>query len=150
MAAGGAPPNLVGAFGPQTTELTVTWTIPANAPAGSVIVGTITAFGPLGGSVSSIFTPIVEVWHILDLYVVGGPVGPDAVVFTLINGYVQNFQAKLSSINLNILTRYRLSDSIPIPPASQVSSSISTLSLNGATAVTQTGTYRVNKAPFTG
>lgn len=148
--AASAPPNLIGAFGPQTTELTVTYTIAASAPAGTIIVGSITAFGPLGGSSSQFFTPIVEVWHIVDLYDTGGPVGPDAIVFTVINGYVQNFQAKLSSINLNILTRYRLTDSIPIPPASQVSSSISLLAANGASAVTQIVTYRVNKAPYTG
>lgn len=143
------PPNLVMAAGPQGGEITVTYSIASGAVAGTVVQGNIVAFGPLVPQQSVTVVPITEVWHVVDIYVQGAPSVVDASLITTINGYVQNVNPKLSSLNLNLLTRFRLPQSIPLAPASSFSSSISLLAAASA-AGTQVLTYQVVKSPFTG
>lgn len=144
-----AIPNIVTAIGPQTTELTVTYSIATSAPAGTVVSGNIVAFGPLTPSGGTVVVPNTEVWHLIDLYVAGAPVGPDAFVVTTLNGYQQNFQPKLSSMNLNLLTRFRLASSIPYIPNSSFSTSLVTLAAAGASGpYVQVLSYEMVKSPI--
>jgi hypothetical protein len=143
------PPNLVMAAGPQGAEITVTYSIPSGASAGTVIQGNVVAFGPLVPQQNVVVIPITEVWHIVDIYVQGAPAVVDATLITTVNGYVQNINPKLSSLNLNLLTRFRLQQSIPLAPSASFSSSISLLSTT-STSGTQVLTYKVIKSPFTG
>ena len=142
--------NLVMTTGAQPVELTVSFTVPANSPAGSIVQGNISAFGPLVAASNTIVIPITEVWHIIDMYVIGAPAAVDATIIPLINGYVQNVNPKLSSVNLNLLTRFRLPMSLPLSPSSTIAVSISTLALSGGATATQILTVKVTRAPYTG
>jgi len=117
--------------------------------AGTIVQGQIQAFGPLVPTQPVAVVPATEVWHITDIYVVGGPVAADAQLITIINGYIQNIAPKLSSLNLNLLTRFRLPMSIPLAPNTTWASSLNLLATPSANA-TQLVTYKVVKAPFTG
>jgi len=144
-----APPNLVMAVGPQPTEVTVSYSLTTAQTAGTIVQGQIQAFGPLVPTSPTVTVPSTEVWHIIDIYVVGGPVAADALVITVINGYVQNIAPKLSSLNLNLLTRFRLPMSIPLAPNTTWSSSLSLLA-TPSTNATQLLTYKITRSPFTG
>lgn len=145
-----APPNLVLTTGPQTTQITAAFSIPGSAATGTIVQATVSAFGPLVGSQTTIVVPITEVWHVIDLYVVSTPT-IDATLLTFINGYIQNIQPALSTTNINLLTRFRLPQSIPLAPGATFSSSISTLEANSSTlAVSQNVFYQIVRAPFTG
>lgn len=148
--AASAPPNLVVPVGPQPTQLLVSYSIAANAVNGSLIQGSVQAFGPLVGASASVQVPISEVWSLVRLSTVGGAVGPDAIVVTILNGISQVVFPTLSSLNENVLHPFALTQSIPFPPGSTFASSISTLSANGATAVTQVVKYWIVRAPYTG
>ena len=145
----GAPPNLVMAIGSQPTEINVNFSLTTTQTTGSVVAGNIEAFGPLSPPQPVVTVPAVEVWHITDLYVLGGPVAADGQVLLLINGYIQNIAPKLSSLNLNLLTRFRLPYSIPLAPNTTWSTSLYLLQTPTVNA-TQLLTIKVQKAPFTG
>ncbi|MGI0066937.1 MAG: hypothetical protein ACREB9_00705 [Thermoplasmata archaeon] len=144
-----SPPNLVLGVGPQATQLLATYTVAASAPAGTIVTGTISAFGPLVGASASIQVPISEVWQLVRTSITGAP-AIDATLITLINGVAQNFYPSLSSLNENLLHPFSLPQSIPFPPASTVATSIDTLGANGSTPVTMTVKYWVVRAPYTG
>ena len=137
------------AVGPQTTEVTVSYSLTPSQTAGSIVQGQMQSFGPLVPTSPRVTVPSTEVWHIIDIYVVGGPVAADALVLTTINGYPQNIAPKLSSLNLNLLTRFRLTLSIPLAPNTTWSSSLSLLA-TPTTNATQLLTYKITRAPFTG
>ena len=143
-------PNLVTSLGRQRTEIIASYTIPGNVAAGAVIQGSVTGFGPLVGAQTTIVLPISEVWHVEDIYCVGGPAFADAVVVTFVNGYQQNIAPALSSINLNLLTRFDIGETIVLPPASTFATSLSMLAAGPATGGTQLVKYKIVKEPFTG
>lgn len=143
-------PNLVTSLGRQRTEIIVSYTVPNSAASGAIIQGTVTAFGPLVGGQTTAVLPISEVWHVEDIYCVGGPAFVDAVVITFVNGYQQNIAPALSSINLNLLTRFDIGETIVLPPASTFASSLSLLAAGPATGGTQLVKYKIVKEPFTG
>lgn len=145
-------PNLVAALGGQGTELNASYVVGSGAVAGTVIAGSLTAFGPLAGVASQAITvPLAEVWWIEDIYDVGGVVsqGADAAVLMFVNGYMQNSQPALSTINLSLLTRFDLGYQIQLLPGVTFSTSISLLATAG-TGATQVVKFKVNKEPYTG
>jgi hypothetical protein len=143
-------PSQVMATGPQPFEITITFSIAGGAPAGTIVPGSISAFGPLVAAATTVVVPITEVWHIVDIYKQGGPAVVDAFILVLINGYVQNVQVKLSSINLNLLTRFRLGQSIVLSPASTFAVSLQLLATAPAGGGTETITFQTIKSPFRG
>ena len=141
-------PNLVTSSGPQRTELIASYSVGSSQANGSIFSGSVLGFGPLVGSQTTVVVPNSEVWHIEDIYDVGGPAYVDAVVVIFINGYQQNVQPTLSSINLNVLTRFSLTQTIVIPPAGTFATSIYTLAAGPSTGGTQVVKFKVNKVPL--
>jgi len=142
-------PGLVILTGPQDFEVTVSFALTAVMVAGQIVPGTIQAFGPFVPTSPTVQIPITEVWHIVDVYAVGGPVGPDANIQIFLNGYQQQINPKLSSVNLNLITRFQLGQSVVFSPASTIAISIVLLAAPTA-SVTQLLTLKAIKSPYTG
>jgi len=144
-------PDLVMATGSQVLEIQASFSETTTQSAGTVIQGQLQGFGVFVSASSQITVPITEVWHIIDVYNVGGVVGggADGTFVLLINGYIQNVQFRVSTTNLNLLTRFRLTQSIVLAPASTFSLSL-VLAGTPTGNVTQIETLKVIRAPYTG
>lgn len=144
-----ANPSLVTLTGPQKTEMQVSYSLTTSQTQGQSVNGNITAFGPLVGSSTTIVVPITEVWHITDVYINGTPVGPNGQLLIVINGYPQVVSPSIANTNINLLTRFRLAQSIPLSPA--VSFSISLVLDSAPTAAaTQSVYFPMIRSPYTG
>jgi hypothetical protein len=142
-------PGLVLLTGPQDFEITCAFALNNTMVAGQIIPAVITAFGPFVPAAAQVQLPITEVWHVVDIYTVGAPVGPDAFIQLFLNGYQQQINPKISSVNLNLITRFQLQQTLVFAPASTVSVSIVLLAAPVG-AVTQLLTLKTIKAPYTG
>ena len=140
-------PSYVTLTGPQTTVMPASFTIAASADAGSVIPGAILAFGPQSPAVAAPQVPITEVWSIVDLYIIGS-VTPDALLSIYINGYPQDINPDLNSLNLNNLTRWKLMQALKLPPASTWFTTVTLMAANGTSQQTYTVYFSVIKAPY--
>jgi len=140
-------PAYVTLTGPQPTVFIVTFSVAANAAAGTVIQGSISAFGALMPATSSVQVPITEVWSIVDFYTLS-TVSPDAQIQLLINGYIQNIYPTLNSVYINQYKKWTLNQAIKIPPASTWSVNIVLLGNNGSSAQTYTLYISAVRAPF--
>ncbi len=146
-------PDLVMATGSQVLEINVAFNEINTQTAGTVVQGQMQGFGVFVSASAQTTVPITEVWHIIDTYNVGGVVngGADGTFVLLINGYIQNVQWKVSTSNLNLLTRFRLTQSIVLAPASTFSLSLVLASApTSTTTVTQIQTLKIVRAPYTG
>lgn len=144
-----ANPSLVVLTGPQKSEMIVNFSLTTTQTAGQPVPGSITAFGPLVGANTVVTVPITEVWHITDVYINGAPVGPNGQILLLINGYPQVIAPSISNTNLNLLTRFRLAQSVPLSPASTFSMSLVISAVPGA-AATQSVYFPFVRSPYTG
>ncbi len=142
-------PAYVTLTGPQPTVFIVTFSVPANAAAGSVIQGQISAFGPLMPATSSVTVPITEVWSIVSFYTLA-TYSPDASIQLLINGYPQNISPTLNSVYINNYNKWRLDTAIKLPPASTFTVNIVLLAANGSSQQTYTLYMGAVRAPFAG
>jgi len=144
-------PDLVLATGSQVVEIPISFSETTTQSAGTVIQGQMQGFGVFVSASTQVTVPITEVWHIIDTYNVGGVVGggADGTFVLLINGYIQNVQWKVSTSNLNLLTRFRLTQSIVLAPASTFSLSL-VLSGTPTANVTQVQILKIIRAPYTG
>ena len=142
-------PGYVTLTGPQTTVMIASFSVAASAAAGTVIQGSIIAFGPNSPPVTAVQVPITEVWSIVDMYTIGS-VSPDAQLSIYINGYPQDVYPNLNSMNLNLLTRFKLTQAIKIPPAATWFVTITLLGANGSSAQTYYVYFTVVRAPFAG
>jgi len=140
-------PAYVTLTGPQPTVFIVTFSIAANAVAGTVVQGNISAFGALMPATSSVQVPITEVWSIVDFYTLS-TVSPDAQIQLFINGYPQNIYPTLNSVYINQYKKWMLNQAIKIPPASTWSVNIVLLGNNGSSAQTYTLYISAVRAPF--
>ncbi len=140
-------PAYVTLTGPQTTVMPISGTLAASAGAGTVVTTSIQAFGPSSPATQSVNVPITEVWKIIDMYVIGSYT-PDAIMQLFINGYQQNINPDLNSMNLNLLTRFKLAQSVVLPPASTWFVNLVSTAANGTSAVTYTLYYTVVRAPY--
>lgn len=132
--------------GPQTTTIIASFSVPANAAAGSLIAGNLT-FSTFTPPQSVIVVPSTEVWSIIDIYTIGS-VTPDAMLVMYINGRPQDTMPNLNSLNLNLLTRFKLAEAIKLAPTFTFNVAISLLAANGATAQTYYVYFSVVRAPF--
>jgi len=144
-------PDLVMATGSQVLEIQSAFSETTTQSIGSVIQGQLQGFGIFVSASPQVTVPITEVWHIIDTYNVGGVVsgGADGTFVLLINGYIQNVQWKVSTSNLNLLTRFRLTQSIVLAPASTFSLSL-VLSGTPTASVTQVQSLKIIRAPYVG
>ena len=142
-------PAYVTLTGPQPTVFIVTFSVPANAAAGSVIQGQINAFGPLMPATSSVTVPITEVWSIVSFYTLA-TYSPDASIQLLINGYPQNISPTLNSVYINNYNKWRLDTAIKLPPASTFTVNIVLLAANGSNQQNYTLYMGAVRAPFAG
>jgi len=140
-------PAYVTLTGPQPTVFIVTFSIAASAAAGSVVQGSISAFGALMPATQSVNVPITEVWSIVDFYTLA-TVTPDAQIQLFINGYPQNIYPTLNSVYINNYKKWTLNQAIKIPPASTWSVNAVLLGTNGTTAQTYTLYISAVRAPF--
>ena len=65
-----------------------------------------------------------------------------------INGYPQDINPNLNSLNLNLLTRWKLTQALKLPPASTWFTTITLLAANGTSAQTYTVYFSVIRAPY--
>lgn len=149
-----APLNLVQPTGAQAVEVTLSFSLTTTQVPGQLVFASIGAFGPLGGTTpagSNVQVPITEMWNIIDIYNVGGVVtnGVNATLVLVIAGNPQYTNFSIASTNLNLLTRARLRQSLPLTPGQTWTAAIQ-LSATPAAAVTQTETLLIMKAPYTG
>jgi len=142
-------PAYVTLTGPQPTVFIVTFNIAANAAAGTVVQGQISAFGPLMPASPQVTVPITEVWSIVSFYTLA-TYSPDASIQLLINGYPQNISPTLNSVYINNYNKWRLDTAIKLPPASTFTVNIVLLGANGANAQTYTLYMGAVRAPFAG
>jgi len=142
-------PAYVTLTGPQPTVFIVTFNVAANAAAGTVVQGQISAFGPLMPASASVTVPITEVWSIVSFYTLA-TYSPDASIQLLINGYPQNISPTLNSVYINNYNKWRLDTAIKLPPASTFTVNIVLLGANGANAQTYTLYMGAVRAPFAG
>jgi hypothetical protein len=140
-------PAYVTLTGPQPTVFIVSFSIAASAAAGTVVQGSIQAFGALMPATQSVEVPITEVWSIVDFYTLS-TVSPDAQIQLLINGYIQNIYPTLNSVYINNYKKWTLNQAIKIPPASTWSVNIVLLGANGSSAQTYTLYISAVRAPF--
>lgn len=141
--------NYVAATGAQDFQWNISFSLTTSQTAGTVVQGNIQAFGSQAPSSALVTVPITEVWQITDMYVVGSPVAADGLLNIYVNGYLQNIQPSLSSMNLNILTRFRMSMSMPLGPSFSWFVNLVLLAEPSA-AATQTVIFKGTKSPYTG
>lgn len=146
--------NLIQPTGPQPVEITLSFSLTTTQVVGQFVFASIAAFGPLGGTTpagSNVQVPITEMWNILDIYNVGGVVsgGVNASLVMIVAGNPQYTNFSLATTNLNLLTRARLRQTIPLTPGQTWTAAIQ-LSAVPTAAVTQTETLLTMKAPYTG
>jgi len=139
--------SLVAQVGPQPNVAIVSYTVANSAAQGAVCTGTISAFGPLVGSTNPIVIPSTDVWVLTDMWVVGGPAFVDAQVMTILNGIPQNFYPPLSSMNINLNTRWRLPTYVPIYANYTFASTITLLAAGPSTGGTQLVYYHFLRGP---
>ena len=140
-------PAYVTLTGPQPTVFIVTFSIAASAAAGTVVPGSIHAFGTLMPATQSVQVPITEVWSIVGFYTLS-TYSPDAQIQLLINGYPQNIQPTLNSVYVNNYNQWKLNEAIKIPPASTWTVNAILLAANGSSAQTYTLYISAVRAPF--
>jgi hypothetical protein len=146
--------NLVQPTGAQPVEITLSFSLTTTQVAGQLVFASIAAFGPLGGTTpagGNVQVPITEMWNVVDIYNVGGVVsgGVNASLVMIIAGNPQYTNFSLATTNLNLLTRARLRQSLPLTPGQTWTAAIQ-LSAAPTAAVTQTETLLTIKAPYTG
>jgi len=142
-------PGLVILTGPQKTEMIVNFALTTSQVAGQPVSGTIFALGPLFAGVPAQQVPLTEVWQVVDMYINGAPVGPNGQLLFNINGYPQVVAPSIANMNLDLLTRFRLTSSIPLVPGATFA-----ISMILATAPTAAATQSVYipfvRSPYTG
>jgi len=104
--------------------------------------------GPSTPATQAQQVPINEVWHITDVFsngVVSG--GADGMITININGIPQPVGFVVSQINTSLLTRFKLTESIPIAPGSTISMQLTLSGASGSSAVTQTVYVTIKRIP---
>jgi len=132
--------------GPQTTVVIARFDVPANAPAGTIINGQL-QFSPFTPPMNVITIPSTEIWSIIDIYVIG-TYSPDATLLMYINGRPQDITPNLNSLNLNLLTRFKLAEAVKLAPTFVFNVAIQLLAANGASAQSYFVYFSVVRAPF--
>jgi hypothetical protein len=148
------PVNLVQPTGAQGVEINASFSYGTTNVSGQLIFASIAAFGPLGGTTpagGNVQVPITEMWNIVDIYNVGGVVssGVNGTLVIVIAGNPQYTNFSIASTNLNLLTRARLTESLPLTPGQTFTFALQ-LGATPTASVTQTETFMVMKAPYTG
>lgn len=146
--------NLVQPTGAQSVEINASFSYGTSNVSGQLIFASIAAFGPLGGTTpagGNVQVPITEMWSVVDIYNVGGVVtsGVNGTLVLVIAGNPQYTNYSIASTNLNLLTRARLRASLPLTPGQTFTFAL-TLGSTPTASVTQTETFLVMKAPFSG
>lgn len=142
-------PSLVVLTGPQKSEMIVNFSLLTTQVAGQPVAGSVTAFGPQVAGSSSPTVPITEVWHITDVYINGSPVGPNGQIQLLVNGFTQVVAPSIANTDLNLLTRFRLAQSVVLTPATTFAMSLVLASAPTA-AATQSVYFPFFRSPYTG
>ncbi|MEM3829042.1 MAG: hypothetical protein QXP36_07510 [Conexivisphaerales archaeon] len=123
--------------------------IPASAAAGTVINAQMQLLGPNVPPTTTQTVPSNEVWHILDIFtqgVVSG--GADGQIVLTINGIDQPYSISVSNVNISLLTRFTLPQSIPIGPNSTISFKLILSAASGSSAVTQLVYVKLLRRPI--
>lgn len=116
---------------------TITFSVPASAPAGTVVIGNITRI--IGQpSQQIVVVPNTELWSIEDLYTQASQT-PDANIQPVRNASIQPFQPDLNSLIVQYQTRVKLENHpLILKPGDQFYINAITTSANGSSAVTLT------------
>jgi hypothetical protein len=133
---------------PITQVLRVRFVFPANSPAGTVVLGKITA-DPQQPEKDSLTVPPSEVWHITDIFAEStGDIGVDGYLDLTVNDLKQNLRFGPMSQTLRTLLRpIALRQAIVLDRMSNVTFSFQSRSAVGASAVSTTVTVEIVRVP---
>jgi hypothetical protein len=138
MATSGAGFGQVVVAATQDKIIPVQFSIAASAPAGTIVPGTIYAYGlnnnPTG---SSFLVPAGSKYQLVDMYVSGSPAVDAQTIFSL-NGLPQGENLVLSTINAQVSGRAKITQPLVLGASDVLSISIVTVAANGSTAATET------------
>jgi hypothetical protein len=133
---------------PISQVMRVKFTIPANSPAGTSVIGEITT-DPSLQPTQVITVPANEVWHIVDVYAEStADVGVDGYVDLYINELRQNLRfGPLRQTLKSLLNPIRLRQAVVIDRLSRFQFVFTTRSATGASATTTEITVEVVRVP---
>ena len=133
---------------PISQVMRVKFTIPANSPAGTTVIGEITT-DPALQPTQVLTVPANEVWHIVDIYAEStSDIGVDGYVDLYINELRQNLRfGPLGQTLKTLLNAIRLRQAVVIDRLSRLQFVFTTRSATGASAVTTTITVEVVRVP---
>ena len=115
---------------------TITFSVPASAPAGTTVQGSITRI--VGQpSQSIVVVPNTEVWEIDDFYTQSTQT-PDANIQPIRNSSIQPFQPDLNSLVISNQNKIKLPVPLVLKPGDQFYINAITTAANGSSAVTLT------------
>lgn len=136
----------VSGIGANPSTVSVSFDIAASAASGTIVSGTITAFGPLVSSSTTVVVPPTQRWYVYSVDTANGPTGPDGQVQMLLNGDLQYFQPYLSQTSLAVLRGYTLPQPVRMKPNTTIAFILTLSEANSSTAaVTQTVKFGVVK-----
>lgn len=140
--------NAVQSTGNQATDIQVSFSIAASAPAGTIVQGNIYYLGIENPAVQLVPIPNNEVWHIVQMVVDGSSVQTDGEVVIRINGYPQNIKPFLNSLlTTSNFSPFNMLESVVLPPNTSWSVQLVLNAAAPTTAYTQNLKVRVVRAP---
>jgi hypothetical protein len=133
---------------PITQVLRVKYTIPANSPAGTTVIGEITT-DPALGPKSELTVPSNEVWHITDIFAEEtADIGVDGYVDLKVNDLNQNLRfGPLKQTLKTLLKPIALRQAIVIDRLSKINFLFQTRVASGASPTSTTVTVEVVRIP---
>lgn len=117
---------------PQQNFANATFTVPASAPAGSILNCTLYPFGYSQASTASFVIPSNEVWNLLEIYV-GESLAVDAQPIFYVNGQTQPFSINLNATISSNSARVPVLTPIAFDPGITLQMSVVTTEANSAT-----------------
>jgi len=115
---------------------TISFSVPASAPAGTQVTGSIVRVAGQPAQ-SLLVVPNDELWEIKDFYVTSTQT-PDGLIQPVVNNNIQPFQPDLNSLLISNQNKVKLDIPIILKPGFQFYINTILLSANGTSAVTLT------------
>lgn len=134
---------------PITQVMQVSFSFPANTPAGTTVLGSITT-DPQLPATTTITVPSNEVWHITDIYLeADADLGVDGYIDFKINDLAQNLRfGPLSLTKKTLFKPVTLRQAIVLDKLSKVNITMQNRTAVGASAVTTKVTIEVVRIPL--
>jgi hypothetical protein len=114
----------------------ISFSVPASAPAGTQVTGSIQRIAGQPAQ-SMLIVPNEELWEIKDFYVTSTQT-PDGLIQPIVNNNIQPFQPNLNSLLISNQNKVKLDTPIILKPGFQFYMNTILLSANGSSEITLT------------